>query len=141
MPLKTGKESKMKKLTLAETKYIDLMLKSFSGPVHGYEELFLRLAAELNLSDKLIRDYADKKGLTVVDEQLPPEPAVPIKELTNSQKFIRSIATPKKDATGEDILPSRRVTIMTDALSDFVENNAASPIRGSTRNKGCVFRQ
>lgn len=121
-------------LSIAEKKYIDLMLKTSNNI--NYNELFKRLSAELDLSEDSVRDYANKLTPPVVDQQLPPEPAP--KELQPQQKMVRDLMTPNRQTEPNK---ARHVTVMSEAASSQTEKMTPTPLKGSSKTAGSIFRQ
>lgn len=130
-----SKKAVVTALTKLDKKYIDIVLKSSNNI--NYDELFAKLAMELEKDEQLIRDHANLQTPTEDNSALPPIP-LEVKELDPIQKEIRTQFTPNRHREPN---VARHITIMSENLSEMIERNPPAPIRGQTRYSGCVFRQ
>lgn len=129
-----GRQKKKEELSLGDKKYITLSLKTHNNI--NYDELFKRLSVELDKSEQLIRDYADKVKVDIIDEQLPPEPKPKI--LKPEQKMVRDLLTPNRHTESNK---ARHITVMSDAASETLDKSSSGPIKGSSKTRDCIFRQ
>lgn len=132
--LKAKKVADTPELTKSDKLYLDLCLKTHNNI--NYDELFKRLSVELDKPEVIIRDYANKKDVKIIDQQLPPEPTPRV--LHPAQEMVRNMITPNRLTESNK---ARHISVMSEAASDAVEKIPSSAIKGSTKMKDCVFRQ
>lgn len=121
-------------LSTSDKLYIDLSLKTQNNV--NYDEMFKRIALELDKDENIIRDYANKLTPLLRDEQLPPEPKPQV--LKPDQEQLRNIITPNRLS---ETNKARHITIMSDVVSSTIEKMPPSVIKGSSKTSGCIFRQ
>lgn len=124
------------KMTQLEARYVELVFRTSNNV--NYDQLFATVAAQLDRDEKTIRNHMDKLETFTESVNLPPVPPPEERvKLTHLQKQIRDMATPGRETTPVE----RHVTIMSEALSEMVENNPPPSVKGSSKIRGCVFRQ